>query len=81
MPGSCRQDDFANNLTGLPRIFFQVVGKGLRYRRMNRPHDLVVPEFGFGLAFELRFRHLDGDHRCESFPEVIARNIKFEFAG
>ena len=48
---------------------------------MNRPHDLVVPEFGFGLALELRFGHFDGDHRGETFPEVIARNIKFEFAG
>ena len=65
-------------ISGILRIFFQVVGEHCAYRLVDSTHYFVVPEFGFGLAFELRFLNLYRNNGSKSFAEIVTVDIKFK---
>ena len=61
------------------RIFFQVIAECFTHSHFHRSHYLGISELCFGLSFELRFGHFDGDNRCQSLAEVIAADFYFCF--
>ena len=53
-------------------MLLQVVAEGLAYGHIDSAHHLVVSELRLGLPLELWLGHLDRNHGCEAFAEVIA---------
>ena len=52
-------------------MLFKIVGKGFADGCLHGADDLVVAEFGLGLAFELRLHHLYRNHGREAVAEVF----------
>ena len=63
---------------GFLGVLFQIVGELLSHDAVDDTHDLVVAEFGLGLAFKLRFRHLHRDDGGKAFAEVIGRDLHLQ---
>ena len=76
----CRsQDDFLHDGLGILGVFLQVVAQGGGHRLVYGGRDLVVAQFGLGLAFELRLLHLHRNHGCEPLAEVVAVDVELQF--
>ena len=73
------EDDFVDDGLGFPWVFFEVSLQHIRNGLAHRRRNFRVAELGFGLALELRFRHLDADDGGQSFTEVIGADVKLEF--
>jgi len=71
----CRQYHLVYNHFGLFGMLFQVIGERFAYSLVYGSHNFVVAEFRFGLSFKLRFGHLDGDNRGQTFAEVVTGNL------
>ena len=78
MTGLRSEDDFVDNGLGLPWVFFEVSLQHIRNGLAHRRRNFRVAELGFGLALELRFRHLDADDGGQSLTEVIGADVEFE---
>ena len=61
-------------------MLFQVIGERFAYSLVYGSHNLVVAELRFGLSFKLRFGHLDGDNRGQTFAEVVTEISTFAFS-
>ena len=79
MSGSSGQDHLVDDHLRFARMFFEVgfqhIGDGL----IDRAHDLAVAEFGLGLSFELRLGDLHRNDRCQTLPEIVARDLELTF--
>ena len=60
---------------GLLRVLLEIVGQGLAHGLLNGTSDLRVSKLGLGLTFELRLCHLDANHCCKAFTEVLWGNL------
>ena len=64
---------------GLFGMLFEIVRELLPHDGVDDTHHLIVAEFGLGLTFELRLRHLHRDDGRQAFAEVIGRNLHLQF--
>ncbi len=78
--GSSGQDDFVNNSSGIFRVLFQVIIQGSAHGLRNCGHNFAVPQFGLGLALELRLVYLNRYDSGKPFTEIGRINIEFKFA-
>ena len=78
---ACRrgQDDFLHDGLGILGVLLQVVAQGGRHRLIYGGRDLVVAQFGLGLALELRLLHLHRNHGREALAEVVAVDVELQF--
>src|ERR1035438_7173638 len=67
-------DGLADDLLAHRRVLVEVLAQFLVDELRHEAGDIAV-ELALGLAFELRLRHLHADHRGETFPHVVAREI------
>src|SRR5690606_27359945 len=70
-----RQDNFVYDQLGFTRVFFQVILKDLADSLVYNTHHFRVAQLGLGLTFKLGLSYLHGDHRRESFAEVVAADV------
>ena len=66
------QEAFIHDDFGGFGIFFQVLAQVVAHGRVDYAFDFAVAELGFGLAFELRLRHAEGDDGGEALAAVVA---------
>ena len=59
------------------RVFLEIGPELLVDRRLNDAFDFAVPEFRFGLSFELWFSNFYRYNTCQTFAKVISIDIKF----
>ena len=55
------------------------MAQGGGHRLVYGGRDLVVAQFGLGLAFELRLLHLHRNHGREALAEVVAVDVELQF--
>ena len=73
------QNDLIHNCLSFSRVFFEIVFQGSRYCLWNSGTDFCIPQFRFSLTFKLWFCHFHRNHSRQSFAEIIAIDIEFQF--
>ena len=73
--GGGGQYHFVDNQFGFFRMFLQIVGQGFTHGLVHGAAHFAVAQLRLGLAFKLRFGHLDGDDGDEALTEVFSRNL------
>ena len=65
-------DRLADDLAAHRRVLVEELAQLLVDELRHLARDVAV-QLALGLAFELRLRHLDADHRRQAFADVVAR--------
>ena len=78
-PGLCSKNDLADDIFGIPWIFFQVCFKRAGYGNINDTNHFRVAQFCFRLSFKLWLRNFYRNDGRESFPEIITFHFHFGF--
>ena len=68
-----------NYSLGILGIFLEIGFQCGRSGLGNGGNHLPVAEFRLGLAFELRFCYLYGNHSGKPFPEIVGRKVELQF--
>ena len=58
---------------------FEELSKPIVHERLDDAFDFAVAQLCFRLTFELRIRQLDADDRNQTFADVVAGKILFDF--
>ena len=74
--GSGSQHNLVHNSLGILRVLLKVVGQSLRDGLVHSGSNLVITEFGFGLALKLRLGNLHRHNSREALAEVVARDVE-----
>ena len=73
-------DNLRHDRLGVGRVFQQELLEPLGHGRLDHALDLGRHELVLGLRREFRIRHLDGQHRGQSFARIVACRAAFILA-
>ena len=74
LAGACSFNGLVDDLAGDRRILLEEHAEALVDEGLHGAGDVGV-ELALGLAFELRLRQLDADHRDQAFAHVVAAQV------
>ena len=78
---TCSFHNLAANDLGIIGALLQIVAQGFGHDVFHRCTHFARHQFVFGLAAELRFRHLHRQHATQAFTHVVTTDFDFGFFG